>query len=83
METRIALLEDAELSVRSERVRHPPRGRAGGDDGVAGTQYVEDGAGGRRSVPAKVANFAVREGETFVIKTSGGGGLGQPVEKDV
>ena len=83
VETRIALLEDAELSVRSERVRYPPRGRAGGSDGLAGTQYVEDDAGGRRPVPAKVANFPVKAGETFVLRTSGGGGLGQPRENDV
>ena len=82
IETRIVLLEDAELSVRSERVRHAPRGRAGGEDGLAGTQVVEEVAGGQRAVPAKVANYPVHAGETFVLKTSGGGGLGPTPEKD-
>jgi len=82
VETRIALLDDAELSVRSERVRNAPRGRDGGADGLAGTQFIEEVAGGRRDVPAKVGNFPVHVGETFVLRTSGGGGLGTPTEEN-
>jgi N-methylhydantoinase B len=82
VETRIALLDDAELSLRAERVRRPPRGRAGGDNGLAGSQRVEAPDGGARPVPAKVANFRLARGETFVLTTSGGGGLGEPRERD-
>ena len=82
VETRIALLEEAELSLRAERVRHPPRGREGGADGRPGDQRVVSADGSERQVPAKVANYRVHAQETFVLTTSGGGGLGDPRERD-
>ncbi|MEE2663555.1 MAG: hydantoinase B/oxoprolinase family protein [Myxococcota bacterium] len=82
VETRIELLEDAELSLRAERVRHAPRGRDGGHDGRAGSQRVEAADGSTRAIPAKVSNFRLAAGETFVLTTSGGGGLGEPSERD-
>jgi N-methylhydantoinase B len=81
VETRIALLDDALLSLRAERVRRAPLGRAGGGEGLAGDQYVETASGERRPVPAKVANHRIAAGETFVMRTSGGGGLGAPRER--
>jgi len=82
IETRIAVAEPCELSLRAERVRHAPRGRDGGLPGLAGTQYVETPDGTTRPIPAKVANFRLEAGETFVMTTSGGGGLGDPSERD-
>jgi N-methylhydantoinase B len=81
VETRISLQDDALLSLRAERVRRAPCGREGGLDGLAGDQYVETPAGERRPVPAKVSNHRIAAGETFVLRTSGGGGLGPPHER--
>lgn len=82
VETRIRLLDDADLAVRSERVRFAPRGREGGADGLAGTQVARSPEGETQPIPAKVANLRLRRGDTFVLTTSGGGGLGDPRERD-
>lgn len=81
VETRIRMLADGEIAVRSDRVRFPPRGRHGGRDGAAGTQWIErDGV--PREVPARAVGVPVRRDEVFVMTTSGGGGLGDPFARD-
>jgi N-methylhydantoinase B len=82
VETRITLLDDTMLSLRAERVRRPPLGREGGADGMAGDQYIETADGTTRPVPAKVANYRIAKGEAWVMRTSGGGGLGEPSQRD-
>jgi N-methylhydantoinase B len=82
VETRIKLLADAEFAIRAERVRLPPRGREGGGDGRPGDQFALESNGTRRDLPAKSANQRLFEGETVVVTTSGGGGLGKPAERD-
>ncbi|HEX7096727.1 MAG TPA: hydantoinase B/oxoprolinase family protein [Acidimicrobiales bacterium] len=81
VETRIRMLGDGEIAVRSERVRFGPRGRRGGQDGLAGSQWIER-AGTVVPVPARSVRVPVRAGEVFVLRTSGGGGLGDPFERD-
>ena len=82
VETRIRVLADAELALRSERVRLPPCGRQGGEDGVAGEQLVLCPDGSTRPLRAKAANQPMAKGEVLILKTSGGGGLGDPRERD-
>ncbi|HEV8296397.1 MAG TPA: hydantoinase B/oxoprolinase family protein [Acidimicrobiales bacterium] len=81
VETRIRVLGDGEIAVRSERVRIAPRGRNGGRDGVGGSQYLERGDV-VAPVPAKAVGVPVRAGEVFVLTTSGGGGLGDPFTRE-
>jgi len=81
VETRIRLLDDAELAVRNERVALPPVGRQGGRPGRPGSQYVLQLDGGQRPIQAKTANQRLVAGETFVLTTSGGGGLGDPEQR--
>lgn len=83
VETRIRVLADCELAVRSERVRFAPRGRDGGRDGRAGEQFAVKPEGGTRPLLAKAANQPLFAGETFVLRTSGGGGLGRPEEREL
>jgi len=82
VETRIHVLEAAELSLRAERVRHPPKGRSGGHDGRPGQQVIVSDTAPDRPVPAKVANFMLNARDTFVLTTSGGGGLGDPAQRE-
>ncbi len=82
VETRIQVLESSELALRSERVALPPCGREGGADGGAGDQFVEQLDGTQRALPAKCANMPLAAGERFVLRTSGGGGLGDPAARD-
>jgi N-methylhydantoinase B len=60
----------------------PPPGRAGGAPGAAGTWSVDRHDGSHEAIPAKAANVAVAAGERFVLRTSGGGGLGPPERRD-
>ncbi|MEM7206936.1 MAG: hydantoinase B/oxoprolinase family protein [Pseudomonadota bacterium] len=60
-----------------ERIEHPARGRNGGAEGAAGVVCLSDGTPlrgkGRQHVP---------EGARLVLRLPGGGGYGQPKERD-
>lgn len=60
-----------------DRIDHPARGRAGGQDGVPGRVRLDDGtamrAKGRQKVP---------HGRRLVLELPGGGGFGPPQERD-
>ena len=76
VDTRIRVLQDTEFALRCERVVLPPKGREGGADGLPGTQFVIEADGEKRPLPPKGANLRLAAGETLVLTTSGGGGLG-------
>lgn len=63
-------LEDAELSILSERRTHAPWGLAGGEHGRTGRNLLDG-----ESLAAKV-QMKVRAGQTLRIETPGGGGFG-------
>ena len=66
-----------EFSAMFDRVDNPARGRAGGADGSPGRVYLDDGTPfatkGRHTVPA---------GRRLVLELPGGGGFGDPAERD-
>ncbi len=66
-----------EFSAMFDRIENPARGRAGGEDGKAGAVYLDDGtpfAGkGRQTVPPE---------RHLVLELPGGGGFGDPAERD-
>ena len=70
---------DAALVVAAafDRVFHPARGALGGGDGAAGQVALKSGAllrpKGRQLVPA---------GDSLIVQTPGGGGLGDPALRD-
>ena len=65
------------FSCMFDRVENPARGRRGGSDGAPGRVYLDDGtpfdAKGKQLVPA---------GRTIVLELPGGGGFGEPVQRD-
>ena len=65
------------ISTMFDRVKHPPRGRAGGAEGEAGRVHLGSGqelrSKGRQPVPA---------GEHLVIEMPGGGGYGDPKTRE-
>ena len=65
------------VSKMFDRVKHPPRGRQGGEPGEPAKVYVKDGATlrgmGREIIPA---------GGSMVLETAGGGGRGKPEDRD-
>ncbi|MCA8927987.1 MAG: hydantoinase B/oxoprolinase family protein [Alphaproteobacteria bacterium] len=69
------------LSGNFERFTVPPYGLAGGEPGRPGRFYlVRDGK--EQALPSKIANQEVRPGDVVVLETAGGGGFGNPVERD-
>jgi N-methylhydantoinase B len=66
-----------ELLAAFDRIEYPPRGRDGGEDGAAG--YV--GLGNGQALRGKGLQV-IPPGERLVVLTPGGGGLGQPGERD-
>jgi N-methylhydantoinase B len=60
-----------------ERVDHPPRGREGGGEGAAGRVALASGtqlrSKGQQSIPAH---------DRLVLEMAGGGGFGDPHERD-
>jgi len=65
------------VSKMFDRIVHPARGRDGGGDGGKGAARLDDGTPmrgmGREIVPA---------GRRLIIETPGGGGSGDPAERD-
>ncbi len=65
------------ISSMFDRVIHPPRGRNGGAVGQAGRVYLKSGpklqGKGRQTIPA---------GDSVVLEMPGGGGLGDPGQRD-
>ncbi len=70
----IELLDDAEITIQSERRRHGPYGLAGGHSGKPGrNSLVRDGK--EQEMPAKF-HLLAQKGDRLRIETPGGGGFG-------
>ncbi|MBI4277310.1 MAG: hydantoinase B/oxoprolinase family protein [Armatimonadetes bacterium] len=63
------------LSVLMDRVKHPPRGLAGGGPAAAAA-IVRNG----EPIPSK-GRTVLQPGDTVLISCAGGGGLGDPVDR--
>lgn len=66
-----------EFSAMFDRIDHPARGRNGGGDGKPGSVYLDDGTPfsgkGRQRVPAD---------RRLILELPGGGGFGDPADRD-
>jgi N-methylhydantoinase B len=74
----VELLDDAELTVRGDRIELPPPGAEGGRPGASGMYAVERADGRLQVLPPKAVGVRLARGDRFVMLTSGGGGLGPP-----
>jgi N-methylhydantoinase B len=70
------LINNATLSIQSERRTYPPKGLRGGDNGRAGKNYLMRNKK-RFDLSAKVT-MQLEKGDIVVIETPGGGGYGKP-----
>jgi N-methylhydantoinase B len=68
-------LEGAEVSLLTERRRHPPWGLQGGQAGQCGRNELDG-----RELPGKV-QFTAFAGQALTIETPGGGGYGDPTDR--
>ena len=75
---RSATNDDVLLFLSVERTRFAARGRQGGKDGATGT--IRLGENGD-ALPGK-GEVRIPAGETLIFDTPGGGGLGDPGERE-
>ena len=66
-----------EFSAMFDRVENPARGRAGGADGSPGRVYLDDG-----TPFATKGRHTVTAGRRLILELPGGGGFGNPAERD-
>jgi N-methylhydantoinase B len=77
----IGAKKDAEFAVNAifDRVANPPKGRFGGGEGAAGEVRLDDANG----TPLRTKGFQViPKGRRLVLRLPGGGGMGDPKERD-
>jgi N-methylhydantoinase B len=76
-------LEDCELNALYERQYCPPAGVLGGHRSVANRVAIIGQDGTRVELPSKITDYPVLKGEVISFETAGGGGYGDPSERDL
>ena len=79
------LAENALLSISSDKNVIPPFGVLGGGPGKPNRFAVARGGEtlAPSETPGKAAGFPLEQGDVFVMETSGGGGFGDPFQRDI
>lgn len=75
------LTPETSLIVRSDRVRHPPYGLAGGLPGSTSANELLHPDGSHEWLPAMFST-TIEQGDVFRHRTAGGGGWGDPLLRD-
>jgi N-methylhydantoinase B len=74
---------DAQVALLGERGKYPPLGVAGGEPGALNRfSWGGDGTGNTPPLVSKVTDVWLRAGERVRLETPGGGGWGDPRERD-
>jgi N-methylhydantoinase B len=76
------LLEEGEISIHDDRHVTQPWGILGGKPGGRSEKWLVRKDGTREPLPAKVDHVKVRNGDRIIFQTAGGGGWGDPLERD-
>ena len=76
VERTVTVERDATVSLLTERRRHAPSGVAGGEDGQVGENQIDG------DPVASKLTVDVEGGTTVTVRTPGGGGHGDPAERD-
>lgn len=74
--------EDGAITFQDDRAHTYPWGVDGGEYGLRSEKRIIRTDGTKEELPSKVENFAVSAGDKLVFSTAGGGGLGDPLERD-
>ncbi len=76
------LLEAGEVSIHDDRHVSQPWGILGGQPGACSEKWLVRKDGSREALPSKIDNVLVRAGDRIIFRTAGGGGWGDPLERD-
>jgi N-methylhydantoinase B len=69
------------LIVRSDRAEHPPYGLVGGGNGAVSSNVLVRPDGTEELLPAMFST-TIETGDVYVHQMAGGGGWGDPLERD-
>src|SRR5215213_9706600 len=75
-------LQDARFSIRSTKHVIAPNGVAGGQPGRTGDIIINPDREGEKRLPTRYADYPLKAGDIFRLDTPGGGGSGDPGERD-
>ncbi|MGH3089352.1 MAG: hydantoinase B/oxoprolinase family protein [Rubrobacteraceae bacterium] len=75
-------LADGRITYQDDRARTYPYGVDGGKPGASSRKTLIRKNGEEVSMPSKVRDVPVFEGDKLVFETAGAGGLGDPLERD-
>ncbi len=81
LELKMETAEPARANTAGDGVRHAPYGLFGGKDGLP-HRYRLVSRSGSRWLATKEVGIPVRPGDVFLVESSGGGGYGDPAERD-
>ncbi|MGI9494034.1 MAG: hydantoinase B/oxoprolinase family protein, partial [Geminicoccaceae bacterium] len=76
------LMEKGEVSIHDDRWLTYPWGVNGGDPGMRSTKRLVRTDGTEENIPSKCDRIAVNKGDILHFNTWGGGGWGNPLERD-
>jgi N-methylhydantoinase B len=74
--------EDGAITFQDDRAHTYPWGVDGGTHGRTSEKQLIRTDGTREELPSKVENVSVAAGDKLVFSTAGGGGLGDPLDRD-
>ncbi len=75
-------LNDGEIAIHDDRWLTYPWGVLGGEPGARGSKWLERADGTREVLPSKCHDVPVKKGDLLHFVTWGGGGWGDPLERD-
>jgi N-methylhydantoinase B/oxoprolinase/acetone carboxylase alpha subunit len=75
------LTQDTSLIVRSDRAAHAPYGLQGGKPGALSSNVLIHADGTEEILPS-MFSITIQPGDVYVHRTAGGGGWGDPVQRD-
>ena len=76
------LARKATLTFRTDRRDHPPYGLDGGEPGAPSSNVVVSGGEARELPTMPMHAFTLEQGDRFTHASAGGGGFGDPFERD-
>ena len=77
------MLAYGNVSIHDDRHESQPWGILGGKPGAVSEKWIVRGGDGKREpLPSKIDNVKVSPGDQIIFRTAGGGGWGDPLERD-
>jgi N-methylhydantoinase B len=81
VEVKVKALHDLYVTRNTDRIECPPWGLLGGREALTNRTMIQRN-GQEEKLPGKFSHLLVRAGESVTFLTAGGGGYGDPSERD-